>query len=90
MNNVCYKKVLDQAEKNQTLLFITNTRKQYFIHVKAIDKETITQFVKSKGATRKILLEEANNLKGSNLKDLVHFRFGIHYAGMTREDHMLV
>ncbi|KAF8056607.1 DNA polymerase theta/eta [Lyophyllum atratum] len=56
----------------------------------AIEKETITQFVKPDGAVREILTEEANNVKDANLRDLLPFGFGIHHAGMTREDRGLV
>ncbi|KAI0070649.1 Sec63-domain-containing protein [Panus rudis PR-1116 ss-1] len=94
MNEVCYEKVLDQAGKNQTLVFV-HSRKETaktakFIRDMAIEKETITQFVKPEGATREILLEEANNVKDPNLKDLLQFGFGIHHAGMSREDRGLV
>ncbi|KAI0938351.1 hypothetical protein AcW1_001903 [Taiwanofungus camphoratus] len=94
MNEVCYEKVLDQAGKNQTLVFV-HSRKETsktakFIRDMAIEKETITQFVKPEGATREILLEESNNVKDTNLKDLLQFGFGIHHAGMSREDRGLV
>lgn len=94
MNEVCYEKVLDQAGKNQTLVFV-HSRKETaktakFIRDMAIEKETITQFVKPEGATREILLEESNNVKDPNLKDLLQFGFGIHHAGMSREDRGLV
>jgi len=56
----------------------------------AMEKETITQFVKPDGAVREILTEEANNVKDSNLRDLLPFGFAIHHAGMTREDRGLV
>ncbi|PCH44659.1 Sec63-domain-containing protein [Wolfiporia cocos MD-104 SS10] len=93
-NEVCYEKVLDQAGKNQTLVFV-HSRKETaktakFIRDMAIEKETITQFVRPDGATREILLEESNNVKDSNLKDLLQFGFGIHHAGMSREDRGLV
>ncbi|OBZ77999.1 putative U5 small nuclear ribonucleoprotein helicase [Grifola frondosa] len=94
MNEVCYEKVLDQAGKNQTLVFV-HSRKETaktakFIRDMAIDKESITQFVKPEGATREILLEETDNVKDPNLKDLLQFGFGIHHAGMSREDRGLV
>ncbi|THH28522.1 hypothetical protein EUX98_g5677 [Antrodiella citrinella] len=94
MNEVCYEKVLDQAGKNQTLVFV-HSRKETaktakFIRDLAIEKETITQFVKPEGATREILLDETENVKDPNLKDLLQFGFGIHHAGMTREDRGLV
>ncbi|KAF7363545.1 U5 small nuclear ribonucleoprotein helicase [Mycena sanguinolenta] len=93
-NEVCYEKVLDQAGKNQTLVFV-HSRKETaktakFLRDMAIEKETITQFVKPDGAVREILTEEANNVKDGNLKDLLPFGFGIHHAGMTREDRGLV
>ena len=94
MNEVCYEKVLDQAGKNQTLVFV-HSRKETaktakFLRDMAIEKETITQFVKADSATREILEEESNNVKDSNLKDLLPFGFAIHHAGMTREDRGLV
>ncbi|KIY72493.1 putative RNA helicase [Cylindrobasidium torrendii FP15055 ss-10] len=93
-NEVCYEKVLEQAGKNQTLVFV-HSRKETaktakFLRDSAVDKETITQFVKADGATREILQEEANNVKDANLRDLLPFGFGIHHAGMTREDRTLV
>lgn len=93
-NEVCYEKVLDQAGKNQTLVFV-HSRKETaktakFLRDMAVEKETITQFVKADGATREILQGEAANVKDGNLKDLLPFGFGIHHAGMTREDRTLV
>ncbi|KAH7919595.1 Sec63-domain-containing protein [Leucogyrophana mollusca] len=94
MNEVCYEKVLDQAGKNQTLVFV-HSRKETaktakFIRDMAIDKETITQFVRPDSATREILTEEAGHVKDGNLRDLLPFGFAIHHAGMTREDRTLV
>ena len=94
MNEVCYEKVLDQAGKNQTLVFV-HSRKETaktakFIRDMAIEKETITQFVRPDSATREILNEETGNVKDGNLKDLLPFGFAIHHAGMTREDRGLV
>ncbi|KAJ8517086.1 hypothetical protein ONZ45_g5700 [Pleurotus djamor] len=94
MNEVCYEKVLDQAGKNQTLVFV-HSRKETaktakFLRDMAIEKETITQFVKPDGAVREILTEEAGNVKDGNLRDLLPFGFAIHHAGMSREDRGLV
>ncbi|KAF9443271.1 Sec63-domain-containing protein [Macrolepiota fuliginosa MF-IS2] len=94
MNEVCYEKVLDQAGKNQTLVFV-HSRKETaktakFLRDTAVEKETITQFVKPEGATREILTEESSNAKDPNLRDLLPFGFAIHHAGMSREDRTLV
>ncbi|KAE9386751.1 Sec63-domain-containing protein [Gymnopus androsaceus JB14] len=93
-NEVCYEKVLDYAGKNQTLVFV-HSRKETaktakYLRDTAMEKETITQFVKPEGATREILTEEANNVKDPNLRDLLPFGFAIHHAGMSREDRALV
>lgn len=94
MNEVCYEKLLEQAGKNQTLVFV-HSRKETaktakFVRDMSVEKETITQFVRPDAATREILQEEANNVKDPNLKDLLPFGFGIHHAGMAREDRALV
>ncbi|THV03589.1 P-loop containing nucleoside triphosphate hydrolase protein [Dendrothele bispora CBS 962.96] len=95
MNEVCYEKVLDQAAgKNQTLIFV-HSRKETaqttkFLRDMAMEKETITQFVRADGATCEILQEEAGNVKDPNLPDLLPFGFAIHHAGMSREDRGLV
>ncbi|KAG6820013.1 hypothetical protein H0H93_006477 [Arthromyces matolae] len=94
MNEICYEKVLDNAGKHQVFVFV-HSRKETaktarFLRDMAIEKETITQFVKPEGAVREILQEEAGNVTDSALKDLLPFGFGIHHAGMNREDRKLV
>ncbi|KAF7323081.1 hypothetical protein HMN09_00088200 [Mycena chlorophos] len=93
-NEVCYEKVLDYAGKDQVLVFV-HSRKETaktakYLRDTAVEKETITQFVKPDAAVREILTEEANNVKDTNLRDLLPFGFGIHHAGMSREDRALV
>lgn len=94
MNEVCYEKVLDQAGKNQTLVFV-HSRKETaktarFIRDTAVEKSTITQFVKPDSATREILATEVEEVRDTHLRDLLPFGFAIHHAGMTREDRTLV
>ncbi|KDQ16775.1 hypothetical protein BOTBODRAFT_106485 [Botryobasidium botryosum FD-172 SS1] len=94
MNEVCYEKVLDQAGKHQTLVFV-HSRKETaktakFIRDMALEKETITQFVKPDSATREILQGEVEEVKDPNLRDLLPFGFAIHHAGMNLEDRKLV
>lgn len=94
MNEVCYEKVLDNAGQNQVLVFV-HSRKETaktarFIRDTAVDKGTITQFVRPDSATREILTSEAENVRDSHLRDLLPFGFAIHHAGMTREDRTVV
>jgi pre-mRNA-splicing helicase BRR2 len=90
MNEVCYEKVLDQAGRNQTLVFV-HSRKETaetarFLRDMAIEKETISQFVHPDSAVREILADEADHVRDPNLRDLLPFGFAIHHAGMSRED----
>ena len=92
MNEVCYEKVLDQVGKNQTLVFV-HSRKETaktakFLRDTAVEKETISQFIRPDQATGEILTVEAGNVKDANLCDLLPF--AIPHAEMSREDHGLV
>lgn len=95
MNEVAYEKVLEHAGKNQVLVF-THSRKEtaktaLAIRDQAIEKETITQFLRTdSAATREILREEAEQVKDNNLRELLPYGFAIHHAGMTRFDRSLV
>lgn len=94
MNEVCYEKLLDQAGQHQALVFV-HSRKETaktakYVRDMAIEKETITQFVKPDSATRILLEGESQNVTDPHLKDLLPFGFAIHHAGMNREDRSLV
>ncbi|BEJ17062.1 hypothetical protein CspHIS471_0604630 [Cutaneotrichosporon sp. HIS471] len=94
INEVCYEKVLNQAGKSQTLVFV-HSRKETaktakFLRDMAMEKETLSQFINPEGASREVLIHEANEARDLNLKDILPFGFGIHHAGMTREDRTTV
>ncbi|GAN05971.1 pre-mRNA splicing factor [Mucor ambiguus] len=97
MNEVCYEKVIeqiDQREENQVLVF-AHSRKETAKTAKtlrdmALDKDTITRFLKQDSASREILQSEAATVKDANLQDLLPYGFAIHHAGMTRADRTLV
>ena len=94
INEVCYEKVLNQAGKSQTLVFV-HSRKETaktakFLRDMAMEKETLTQFINPEGASREVLLHEASQSRDQNLKDILPFGFGIHHAGMSKEDRATV
>ncbi|ORX75112.1 hypothetical protein K493DRAFT_309247, partial [Basidiobolus meristosporus CBS 931.73] len=94
MNEVTYEKVMDQAGKNQILIFV-HSRKETAKTARAIrdmciDKDTIGQFLREDSATREILQSEAETVKDENLKDVLPYGFAIHHAGMNRTDRALV
>ncbi|BFZ63546.1 Pre-mRNA-splicing helicase BRR2 [Saitoella coloradoensis] len=90
MNEVTYEKVMENAGKNQMLIFV-HSRKETaktakFLKDKALEEETITQILRSDAASREILQTEADSCKDAALKELMPYGFGIHHAGMTRAD----
>jgi len=94
MNEICYEKVLQQAGKNQVLIF-THSRADTVKTAKAlrdlaVENDTTSQFVKDDSASREILGEESETAKNLDLKDLLKFGFAIHHAGMVRSDRTLV
>lgn len=91
VNEVCYEKVLEQVSKGEQVLVFVHSRKETaktakFIRDMALEQETITTFVKPDGAAREILQKESGEATDGNLKDLLQFGFGIHHAGMNRDD----
>ncbi|CAG8838674.1 15907_t:CDS:1, partial [Racocetra persica] len=94
MNEVTYTKVMDQAGKNQVLIFV-HSRKETAKTAKtvrdmALEKNTIGQFLREDSASREILQTESATVKDANLQDLLPYGFAIHHAGMTRADRTLV
>lgn len=94
MNEVTYEKTLDQAGKNQVLIF-THSRKETaktakFIRDQAMEQDTLSRFLPQSSASREVLQTELEHVKDPNLRDLLPYGFGIHHAGMTRPDRQLV
>ncbi|KDN46281.1 putative ATP dependent RNA helicase [Tilletiaria anomala UBC 951] len=93
MNEVAYEKAYEQAGKNQVLIFC-HSRKETaktakFIRDRAMERDTLSDFLPQSLASREILQTEVENVSDPNLKDLLPYGFGIHHAGMTRADRQL-
>ncbi len=95
MNEITYEKVMDQAGKNQVLIFV-HSRKETAKTARAlrdmcIQNDTLTKFLTEGAASREILQTEAEaTAKSADLKELLPYGFGIHHAGMVRSDRTLV
>ena len=94
MNEICYEKVLQQAGKNQILIF-THSRADTAKTAKAlrdmvIENDTSQLFVRDDSASKEILSEESEAAKNQDLKDLLPFGFAVHHAGLVRSDRTLV
>jgi len=93
MNDLAYEKVMHHAGKNQVLLFV-HTRKDTgktarMIRDMALENDQLGKFLKE-DSSREILQTEAENVKSSELQDLLPYGFAMHHAGMTRTDRTLV
>jgi pre-mRNA-splicing helicase BRR2 len=93
-NEICYEKVLEHAGKDQIIIFV-HSRKETaktarFLRDRALELDTITQFLRADPATREILTSEAEAVSDPLLKDMLPFGFAIHHAGMNRVDRTLV
>ena len=76
MDEVCYEKLLEQAGRNQTPVFVYSRKETAktarFVRDMATGKEQITQYVRAVAATPEILEQEA--------QDLLPFGIAIHHA----------
>jgi pre-mRNA-splicing helicase BRR2 len=92
MNDITYTKVLEHVgqHRNQMLIFV-HSRKETaktakYIRDKAMEMDTINQILKHDAGTREVLSTAAGDVTDRDLKDILPYGFGIHHAGMSRED----
>ncbi|KAL1529400.1 hypothetical protein AB1Y20_000349 [Prymnesium parvum] len=94
MNEIVYEKTLEQAGKNQVLIFV-HSRKECAktgraIRDMALQNDTLVDFLRDDSASREILRTEAATTKNRDLAELLPYGFAMHHAGMTRADRTLV
>ncbi|EKX54104.1 hypothetical protein GUITHDRAFT_160810 [Guillardia theta CCMP2712] len=94
MNEITYEKVVEQAGKNQVLVFV-HSRKETAKTARAIrsmaeENDTLGRFMVEDSASQEICREMAETAKSADLKELLPFGFGIHHAGLARSDRELV
>jgi len=94
MNEIVYEKVVENAGKNQVLVFV-HSRKETGKTARAIrdmclENDTLGHFLREGSASTEVLRTEAEQVKNLELKDLLPYGFAIHHAGMTRVDRTLV
>ncbi|CAL8084433.1 unnamed protein product [Calicophoron daubneyi] len=94
MNDIVYNKVMENAGRNQVLIFV-HSRKETgktarTLRDVCLEKDTLGAFMKDKNASAIVLRQEAEQVKNQELKDLLPYGFGIHHAGMSRVDRTLV
>ncbi|KAL7998004.1 putative Sec63 domain, RNA helicase HrpA, immunoglobulin E-set, C2 domain superfamily [Plasmopara halstedii] len=96
MNAICYDKVLEQAELDNQVLIFVHSRKETASTAQAlrdlfVENDTLARLIKPNSASSEVLLQEAEKIeRNDDLKDLLPYGFGIHHAGMKRQDRSLV
>lgn len=94
MNEIVYEKVVDNAGKNQVLIFV-HSRKETgktarSIRDMCLENDTLGHFLREGSASTEVLRTESEQVKSLELKDLLPYGFAIHHAGMSRVDRTLV
>ncbi|ORM42239.1 U5 small nuclear ribonucleoprotein helicase [Babesia sp. Xinjiang] len=94
MNEIVYERVMEDAGKNQILVFVHSrketARTAKLIRDMAFKTDNLSLFLHSDSASREILATEAEAIKTAELKELLPYGFGIHHAGLPRSDRKLV
>ncbi|TDH71432.1 uncharacterized protein CCR75_005989 [Bremia lactucae] len=96
MNAICYEKVVEQAELDNQVLIFVHSRKETASTAQAlrdlfVENDTLARLIKPNSASSEVLLQEAEKImRNDDLKDLLPYGFGIHHAGMKRQDRTLV
>jgi pre-mRNA-splicing helicase BRR2 len=94
MNEVCYDKLMENAGKNQVLIFV-HSRKETLktaacLRDLAMQNDTLAKFLHEDSASREILSTEVESIKTQDVKDLLPYGFAIHHAGLPRTDRKLI
>eukprot|EP01060_Flectonema_neradi_P006198 TRINITY_DN14150_c0_g1_i2.p1 TRINITY_DN14150_c0_g1~~TRINITY_DN14150_c0_g1_i2.p1 ORF type:complete len:1221 (+),score=266.35 TRINITY_DN14150_c0_g1_i2:117-3779(+) len=96
MNDIVYKKVMEDASKQHQVMVFTHSRKDTAATAKmlkdrALENGELSNILKDSSTTRDILEQIARDtIKDPQLKELIPFGFGIHHAGLSRTDRSAV
>lgn len=96
MNEICYEKVVEQAELDNQVLIFVHSRKETVSTAQAlrdlfVENDTLSKLVRPNSASSEVLLEESEKIDhNDDLKEMLPYGFGVHHAGMKRKDRSLV
>ncbi|CUM63214.1 uncharacterized protein PRCAT00000784001 [Priceomyces carsonii] len=92
MNEACYDKLIDNLKDNYQIIIFVHSRKDTFKTAKWLS-ERLTQDEKSlnlSSGTNEILKQEAEIVDNRGLKEIIGQGFGIHHAGLKKDERNLV
>ncbi|KAH9261270.1 hypothetical protein BASA81_000974 [Batrachochytrium salamandrivorans] len=93
MDQICFDKVCESAKREHQVLVFVHSRKATFrlaklFQQRAQDTDQIDLFLPNSMASREVLLRE--EVKSSELKQLLQYGLAVHHAGMLKQDRTLV
>lgn len=91
MNEVCYEKVIQNINEGNQIIIFVHSRKETaktakWIANKLLEDEKLDSLMKFSKGVRAILQSEADNAKSKSLKQVLPMGFGIHHAGLSKEE----
>lgn len=89
MNEACYDKMKESIKNNHQLIIFVHSRKDTFKTAKWLAEkaqEEEVSIASSSAGTQEILRQEAENAHNKNLSQILSSGFGIHHAGLKKED----
>ncbi|AAS54603.1 AGR113Wp [Eremothecium gossypii ATCC 10895] len=94
MNQVCYEKVLESVAENHQVIVFVHSRKDtartaIWLRDKLLEEDKISSFAPQDAGSAEILKRETENITDKSFGDVVQHGFGIHHAGLSRDDRSL-
>ncbi|ODV87149.1 hypothetical protein CANARDRAFT_174242 [[Candida] arabinofermentans NRRL YB-2248] len=91
MNEICYEKVVENVSKGHQVIIFVHSRKETektakWITEKLIENEKLAEIIKFTPGVEEILRSESEQAKSEGLKSVIPMGFGIHHAGMVKQD----
>ncbi|KAI5954889.1 brr2 [Candida jiufengensis] len=88
MNEACYDQTLNVLEQNQQLIIFVHSRNETFSTAEFL-ADSISEDLLNE-TSKEILLQESERVSNNKLRKIMVAGFGIHHAGLNKEDRTLV
>lgn len=94
MNEACYDKMIESLEsKHQIIIFVHSRKDTYktavWLRDKLVENEKLN-LVQTTAGSKEILRQEAEAVRNQNLAEVIGGGFGMHHAGLNRDERSLV
>lgn len=89
MNEACYDRMYQSLQDHHQLIIFVHSRKETFTTAKYLMEKLDIDIVEQEGV-KEILKQESESMSNSKLKEVIPQGFGIHHAGLTKQDRSTV